>query len=399
MNTHKRYSPVRACLAMSLAAALLTPLVDAQTPQGFGALALGAYGCPDDPGTPLIDESIPTTYTVTRLDDEVVSGTPATGTFRWAVLKKGPRIVNFSVSGDIVLTQRLEIKTTSSSNRDYLTVDGSTAPDKGICIRGAEILVRDTTDTIFSHVRIRRGRTGVGPFPASPVGSSTNLDCLTLDNARNVLFDHVSFSWSCDELVGITRSQNVTFQWCIFAEPLGDVALSIHPYGTDHAAGMNISSSTVSVHHSLFYNFRFRGPQFEANDVRDSTPVGDRSVKLESVNNIVFNYSESGGRYSSEIENKSGSPTPSDATFSFHFVGNRYINTDASRPEIAINTGSSPDASGRLRVYVSGNIGPNRPTSSSLETDVIFTGSGSGKKAITHFDNAVYLAQVSSSPL
>jgi hypothetical protein len=385
---------------MSLAGALLAGTVNAQSAEGFGALTLGAYGCPDDPGTPTVDESIPAVYTVTRLDDEVISGTPTTGTFRWAVLKKGPRIVNFAVSGDITLTQRLEIKTTTSSNRNYLTVDGSTAPDKGVCIRGAEILLRDTVDTIFRHVRIRRGRTGVGPFPASPVGSSVNLDCLTMDNAKYVLFDHVSFSWSCDELVGITRSQNVTFQWCIFAEPLGDVALSIHPYGTDHSAGMNVSSSTVSVHHSLFYNFRFRGPNFEANDVRNSTPSGERSVKLESVNNIIFNYSESGGRYSSEIENKSSpDDTPTDATFYFQFVGNRYFNGDASRPEIAVNTGSGPDTSGRLKVYVSGNIGPNRPTDLLPETDLMFTGSGSSKKAITHIDNVVYLNQVSASPL
>ena len=67
---------------MSLAGALLAGTVNAQSAEGFGALTLGAYGCPDDPGTPTVDESIPAVYTVTRLDDEVISGTPTTGTFR-----------------------------------------------------------------------------------------------------------------------------------------------------------------------------------------------------------------------------------------------------------------------------------------------------------------------------
>lgn len=383
MIVSKARSSLRAWLAMTLVGSFLFSFAAASDfdPKGFGAQALGAEAA-----------SSYTVLTVTTLQD-----TGNEGSFRWAVTRTYPRKVVFAVSGTIHLTSTLDIKTTSNSNRNYLTIDGMSAPDKGICIAGWEVILRDLDQVVINDVRFRRGRDQLPTFPQYDTTNSTGLDCVSIKGSKNILFDHVSFSWSCDELVGITRSQNITFQWCIFAEPLGqEQKWVLHPYGVDHSAGINISSSTVSVHHSLLYNFRFRGPQFEANDVNSGMATADRAVKLESVNNVVFNYRESGGRYSSAIE----SGTPNDATFHFHFVGNRYFPADneSSAREIVAASSSSPDTSGNLKIYVSGNIGPNRTSSSDPESDIVFAKSGSSLVNIMSAGSA-YSGQLSSSPL
>jgi len=95
--------------------------------------------------------------------------------------------------------------------------------------------------------------------------SSTGLDTVSIDDSRNIIFDHVSLSWSCDEVFGIVHNQNVTIQWCIISEPLGDSVL--HPYGDKHAYGPNNSANTLSIHHCLVANYIMQGPQLEANDV------------------------------------------------------------------------------------------------------------------------------------
>jgi pectate lyase len=329
---------------------------------------------------------------VTRLDDALdAAGQPARGTFRWAVTRKFPRKVVFAVAGDIILSSRLEI---SGSERKNLTVDGSTAPGKGVCIRGGEIAIRNTEQVIFRHVRIRRGRDGVGPFPATgPQGSSANLDCVELRKVKDILFDHVSFSWSCDELIGITNSRNVTFQWCIFSEPLGDELYAIHPYGNQHSACLNISSSTVSIHHSLLSTFRSRGPQFEANDVRSETLESERLVQLESVNNVIHNYLGVASRYHTEIE----SNTPVDANFFFQFINNRYLHQTKARSEIWAN--DSGNANPRIKVYLHGNLGPNRPTQDLPQHALVFTRNKAGRRVPLAAAETNYLQQLSERPL
>ena len=383
MIVSKVRSSLRVWLAIALVGSFFVSFAVASDfdPKGFGAQALGAAAA-----------SSYTVLTVTTLED-----TGNEGSFRWAATRTYPRKVVFAVSGTLHLTSTLDIKTTSNSNRNYLTIDGMSAPDKGICIAGWEVILRDIDQVVIKDVRFRRGRDQLPTFPQYDTTNSTGLDCVSIKGSRNILFDHVSFSWSCDELVGITRSQNITFQWCIFAEPLGqEQKWVLHPYGVDHSAGMNISSSTVSVHHSLLYNFRFRGPQFEANDVNSGMSAADRAVKLESVNNVVFNYRESGGRYSSAIE----SGTPNDATFHFHFVGNRYFPADNARSarEIVAASSSSPDTSGKLKIYVSGNIGPNSTSSLDPESDIVFAKSGSSLVNILSAGYA-YSGQLSSTPL
>lgn len=278
-------------------------------PEGYGATSKGGTG-----GQVLM---------VNRLDDNPKR--PAAGSLRWALQQKGPRVVKFAVSGNISLRDRIEIE------EPFLTIDGSDAPGGGICIRGGSLEFKGTHDIIVRHVRIRLGDQTtlrrVKDSGRDRPKDSDGLDCITLSDSRRLIFDHCSISWSCDELFGITRCQDVTIQWCILGEPLSNPRL--HPYGDHHAFALNCSASTLSLHHCLLARFVMRGPQFECNDMR---PKSNYTVRMEAVNNIVFDYMRSGSRFSTGVE--PGSGTGKGKSFRFQFLNNLYITSSLKPPAI-----------------------------------------------------------------
>lgn len=282
-------------------------------PQGFGASARGGSGG--------------RTIEVTRLDDD--ADHPQPGTLRWALRQTGPRIIRFRVAGTIQLQDRVIVR------EPRVTIDGEDAPALGVCIAGGSLEFRDTHDVIIRHVRIRLGdaaalRTNRSLVQWRPE-NSRGLDCLNLLNCDRVLIDHCSLSWSCDEIVSVVRCRDVTVQWCILSEPLSNRRL--HPYGNHHAACINASASTLSVHHCLFAHYIFRGPQFEANDMRR----GDHwPVRMEAWNNLMFDYKHSAIRYTAGVEER---PEESKSRrFDFVFGGNEFIPAKQNLPSIEVIT-------------------------------------------------------------
>lgn len=342
------------CLAVIFFLFLFSPMnaeLAFEGAEGFGANSKGGKG-----GTIL---------KVTRLDDN--PDNPKTGSLRWALNRKGPRIIKFDVSGDIELKDRVVVK------EPYLTIDGSTAPNKGICIKNYPLEFKDTHDIIVRYIRLRHGDVKVlkenekedRKHPENSLG----LDCLNIDTSHDLIVDHCSLSWSCDEIVSVTRSQNVTIQWCFLTEPLSNPA--VHPYGDEHAFPFNASASSLSVHHCLFFNFEMRGPQFEANDVNANKR--DFDVQMEAVNNLVYNYQRSGARYTTGVSepDKLG-----DVQFQFQYINNLYVNENDEKPEI--NVEDTTDAKPDLKVYISGNIGPVRYIDTLNEYVGVWLGSGKG---------------------
>ena len=170
---------------------------------------------------------------------------------------------------------------------------------------------------------------------------------------RELIFDHCSLSWSCDEIFGIVQNQNVTVQWCIISEPLGDPDALIHPYGTNHAYGLNCSATTLSIHHNLIAKYVMRGPQFEANDAVSGQGY---EVWKEAVNNVLFDYWNSGSRYRTGVEEGAGN-----IPFRFHFIKNFYLRSPARTSARDIEADRNYGVTNTIKVHVSGNIGPNRP--------------------------------------
>lgn len=297
-------------------------------PQGFGEKSRGGAGG--------------RVIQVTRLDDHPKS--PPAGSFRWAVMQKGPRIVKFAVAGNIELRDRVVIR------EPRITIDGSDAPALGVCLKGGSLEFRDTHDVIVRHIRVRLGdgpglRANRLPLRWRPA-NSRGLDCINLLECDRVLIEHCSLSWSSDEIVSVVRCRGVTVQWCILSEPLRSWRL--HPYGNNHAYCLNASASTLSVHHCLFAHYVMRGPQFEANDMRRGD-IWD--VKMEAVNNVMCDYKSSGSRYTTGVEDHKDEVAA--RKFFFQFIGNHYLGS-AGRPAIQANTshGFHPG----VRVASLGNI-------------------------------------------
>lgn len=275
---------------------------------GFGAYAKGGKGG--------------RVIEVTRFDDDVNS--PQPGTFRWALLQEGPRIVKFTKAGTVVLHDTLEVR------EPFLTIDGQDAPGQGICIRGGSLEFRDTHDIIIRYIRVRFGdettkRRNQDQGVKRPKHSN-GLDCISFSKCHDAIVDHVSTSWCCDELFSVVHCQNITVQWCLLAEPLTNPEL--HPYGDNHAFCFNSSADTMSVHHCLFARYVMRGPQFEANDMRAKDSY---AVQMEAVNNVMFDYHKSGSRYTTGVEDHRDEAEGK--TYAFQFIGNIYL-ADPKRPAI-----------------------------------------------------------------
>ena len=286
---------------------------------------------------------------VTSLDDDPNDARP--GSLRWAIQQAGPRVVRFAVAGNVRLKAPLIV------TEPFLTLDGSDAPGDGVCLCDHSLCLRKTHDVIVRHLRLRHGDVetlkDVQASGLSRPKSSYNLDTVSVDDSKNVIFDHCSLSWSCDEVFGIVRCQNVTIQWCIIAEPLANPR--IHPYGDRHAFGLNLSASTLSLHHCLIAHYAMRGPQFEANDARRGMGY---DVKMEAINNVLFDYERSGSRYTTGIEDHP--EEAAETRFQFQFMNNYYLNPDASKPEIEATL--KHGVTDRLKVFIQGNRGPHRPT-------------------------------------
>jgi pectate lyase len=190
-------------------------------------------------------------YEVINLDDT------GPGSLRDA-LSEGNRTVVFSVSGTI------DLKTTIRLTKPNVTIAGQTAPGDGICLRGKELMIR-ADNVIVRFMRFRPGDE-----------LKQEHDALTVWNARNVIIDHCSMSWSTDSVSDVVKgSRDTTIQWCIIAEPLTKSAHSkgAHGYGTGWGYG--------SYHHNLLAHCDSRTPRLGADPTRGF---------IEVANNVIYNW-------------------------------------------------------------------------------------------------------------
>jgi hypothetical protein len=197
--------------------------------QGFGSKTIGGQGG--------------VVIKVTTLED-----IDTEGSLRWAVNQKGPRIIQFKVWGILKLKEALDIR------EPFITIDGSFGqmvfptlllllpfsslsllvssflclgssahlslifkqPTYGVTIANWTINVR-TQEVIIRYVRVRRGAASVlaknkkekRERPENSVG----LDTINIVDSKNVVIDHVSASWSTDEIFSCVTSKGVTIQW------------------------------------------------------------------------------------------------------------------------------------------------------------------------------------------
>jgi pectate lyase len=247
-------------------------------------------------------------YVVTNLNNS------GPGSLRYGIdTANGPRTILFNVSGTIHLSSNLVI------NKPNLTIAGQSAPGGGITIEGYRTHIVDTHDVILQFMRFRVGDEHV---------TSEAHDALWVENSNNVMIDHVSASWSIDEGLSVTRSNNVSVQWSYISEALKNAG---HSSGA-HSYGSLINGGQITYHHNLYASNDSRNPRPQGGGIPGET------LTLDFVNNVIAN---PGGRYG-----YSG-----DDTIQMNYVGNYGIDGPSTSNSASLFKPDSP----QTKIYFQGN--------------------------------------------
>ena len=199
------------------------------TAEGYGKYSVGGRGGK--------------VYEVTTLNSS------GPGSLGEAISASGPRTVVFRVSGTI--------EGNFNIRNDNITIAGQTAPGDGICIKGS--LGISANDVVIRFIRVR-------PNPA--VGE---VDTISGRYKKNIILDHVSASWSSDEVMSLYHNENVTIQWCMITEAC---AKFIDGENTGHRFGGIWGNNYGTYHHNLFAHNDSRNPRWASgckyNDYRNN---------------------------------------------------------------------------------------------------------------------------------
>lgn len=307
-------------LALSTAAALPThaQLVAFPGAEGFGRLATGGRGG--------------RVVEVTTLADA------GPGSFRDAFnqFPGEPLTIVFRVGGLIELQSPLK------PNRSNVTVAGQTAPGDGICLKNYSFKPHGN-NLIIRFIRSR---------PGNLSGANTGgVYGLNLENCRNFIVDHCSFSWSIEEAATFYDNKYSTVQWCVVSESLNS---SFNGKG-DHGYAGVWGGQFASYHHNLVAHHHSRAIRFNGARAHDTTAVVDYR------NNVIYNWGNMYAAYGNEVRipggsgqlnmvnnyYKGGPATPASRAAVIFDITQPY---DAARPEQPVAT-----------VYAAGNYDAGYP--------------------------------------
>jgi len=263
---------------------------------------------------------------VTNLEDyDPAKDEAIAGSLRAACETKGPRIVVFRVSGTIALKAALTIK------EPYITIAGQSAPGAGICLKNYRLSIA-ADNVIIRYIRCRPADNMEG----TEGFRGDNIDSLSVRQARNVIIDHCSASWSVDETLSSTYTDLITVQWCLITESLNCSAhhKGCHGYGSLIHGG---KGAQCSYHHNFYAHHSNRNPR----------PGGDYPLEqdrdgwtFDFRNNVVYNWGRRGAGYNMD----------KDKITRMNFVGNYYVSGPNSRGDFAFRE-SCPYS----KAYFSGN--------------------------------------------
>jgi pectate lyase len=207
------------------------------TAEGYGKYTIGGRGG--------------AVYEVTNLNDS------GEGSFRAAVEAKGPRTIVFKVSGTIELQSDIKIKNPN------ITIAGQTAPGDGICLKRYPLSI-GADEVIIRYIRVRFGDE-----------SGKDADAISSRYVKNLILDHVSASWSVDEVMSIYHCENVTVQWCMITESM----FNSNHVKSQHGFGGIWGSNYSTYHHNLIAHNSGRNPRF-------ASGCGNTDYR----NNVIYNW-------------------------------------------------------------------------------------------------------------
>ena len=257
-------------------------------------------------------------YHVTSLAD-----TSTVGTLRYGLSNApaGGRTIVFDTSGTIALTSTLSV---SKSN---ITIAGQTAPGKGICLTGNYFEVK-ANNLIIRDMHIRYARTGAG---------DPNVDSVTISAGSNIILDHLSTSWSTDEVLSVKEgatATTLTVQNCFITEALTPSGLPDHNYGSLIRPTVN---AWYSFYNNLYADNRSRNPRpgYENNS--------NATVTFDFRNNVIYNWSDQAGYTANDGA----------GCLKMNYVGNYAIQGPSGTKKYIFNGASDPST--QLQIYQPGS--------------------------------------------
>ena len=238
------------------------------------------------------------------------------GSLNEACQAKGPRIVVFKISGTIEGHVRIR--------NDHITIAGQTAPGDGICIKGS--LGLDANNVVIRYIRVR------------PNPEAGEVDAIFGRGKKNIILDHVSASWSSDEVLSVYRNDYVTIQWCMMTEACVKI---VDGKDTGHRFGGIWGNSYGTYHHNLFAHNESRNPRWASgakyNDYR---------------NNVLYNW----GYNSCYGGGAAEDGDPSFNFSAFNMIANYYKPGPATRDNVKRRIAAPGEDDGVGRWYVAENV-------------------------------------------
>jgi pectate lyase len=211
------------------------------------------------------------------------------GSLQAACDVQGPRIVVFKVAGTIDGNIRIR--------NDHITIAGQTAPGDGITIKGN--LGIGASDVVIRYIRVR------ADGDSDAVGGRYN---------KNIILDHVSASWSTDEVLSIYHCEYVTIQNCIISEAVGD--------GESHRFAAIWGSNYSTHHHNLIAHCDSRNPRWAS---------GCGNVDYR--NNVLYNWGYNSS-YGGEAHQRGDRRNPPVEFSHINMVANYYKPGPATRSDV-----------------------------------------------------------------
>ena len=231
-------------------------------------------------------------YYVTNLNDsgagslrEGINTAPTSG-----------RTILFKISGIINLQTGLSI------NRSNITIAGQTAPGDGITIRNRTIYVGEppprkpgsslANNIIIRHLRLRLGQ---------GTQATDQLDNIWVNSGSDIILDHISSSWSADEVLSASRDvKNLSVQNSLMYEALNKEG---HAFGSIIDSGYDTTTRTTTTSgRTTSAGTRVRAPRTRIRGSRSTSgtmssttgatrsvtaAVDDKNIQLNYVNNYL----------------------------------------------------------------------------------------------------------------
>ncbi len=305
------------CLAWASTAA-------AQLPFFPGAEGYGGTWSGTAPAGGWLSEATASVYHVTNLNDS------GAGSFRGAFAENSSnKIIVFDVAGTITLTSgKLDIK-----NLANYYIAGQTAPGP-ITVYGDMVQL--------THSSGKENRNVVLRYMSFRKGAGDNEDSITFAGSglgTNMIFDHLSASWSEDEILSVTNNNtNVTFQYSM----INDALVAGHAYGSLLRAKID---SNVTIHHNLYANNKSRQARFGSYDTKKLT--------ADFRNNVIYNWGD-------RASYAGGSGDDDREYADVNYVGNYLLAGPATTPSgslgyVRAEKAFLVDQTVDARVYQSGN--------------------------------------------